>query len=100
MTSQFKRHFALSGAGTQSHYVRDFKSPILSIRFLSFYDFLLVGNHRKLALHSGYQDIREYRYYNAKTNDLDLEGMINDLRVCRFIFLKQCGLMLLITKYN
>jgi len=38
------------------------------------------GNHRKLSVHSGYQDIREYRYYNAKTNGLDLEGMISDLR--------------------
>lgn len=38
------------------------------------------GNHHKICLAAGYKDVREYRYFNAKTNGIDMEGMLEDLR--------------------
>eukprot|EP00794_Sanderia_malayensis_P005638 gene5638-6334_t len=38
------------------------------------------GNHRKICLTAGYKDIREYKYVDPKTNGLDIEGMLEDLR--------------------
>ena len=42
----------------------------------------LKGNHNKICKHAGYDDVREYRYFNPKNNGLDIEGMLEDLRVC------------------
>ena len=39
------------------------------------------GNHVKVARDAGYNDRREYRYYDNKTNGLDLNGMLEDLQV-------------------
>lgn len=36
------------------------------------------GNHNTLFANSGFE-VRQYRYYNKKTNGLDLEGMLADL---------------------
>jgi len=38
------------------------------------------GNHKKIIQHSGFTDIREYRYFNPQTNGLDLAGMLEDLQ--------------------
>jgi len=37
------------------------------------------GNHKKLALHSGYTDIREYAFYDPASKGLNIEGMVKDL---------------------
>lgn len=37
------------------------------------------GNHRKLALHAGFTDLREYRFYNEANKGLDIAGMLADL---------------------
>ena len=52
-----------------------------------FYYFLLdffalfQGNHHKVARDAGFDDRREYRYYNKETCGLDLNGMLEDLQV-------------------
>jgi len=37
------------------------------------------GNHKGMLKHAGYEDVREYRYYNPATKGLDIEGMLKDL---------------------
>ena len=44
-------------------------------------NFISLGNHKKIIQHSGFTDIREYRYFNPQTNGLDLAGMLEDLQV-------------------
>jgi len=37
------------------------------------------GNHKKMLAHAGYDDVREYRYFDPATNGLDITGMLADL---------------------
>jgi len=37
------------------------------------------GNHLKMLMHAGYDDVRKYRYYDPNTKGLDLTGMLSDL---------------------
>lgn len=39
------------------------------------------GNHRGILKDTGFTDVREYRYYEKETRGLDLQGMLEDLRV-------------------
>ncbi|XP_048249252.1 aspartate aminotransferase, cytoplasmic-like isoform X1 [Haliotis rufescens] len=37
------------------------------------------GNHRNIFKHANFSNIKEYRYWDAKTRGLDFEGMLEDL---------------------
>jgi len=37
------------------------------------------GNHKGMLKHAGYEDVREYRYYDPATKGLDIAGMLADL---------------------
>jgi len=37
------------------------------------------GNHKKIALHAGFTDIREYTYYDPTTKGLNITGLVKDL---------------------
>lgn len=37
------------------------------------------GNHKKIALHSGFTDIREYAFYDSDTKGLNISGLVKDL---------------------
>ncbi|KAF7284028.1 glutamate oxaloacetate transaminase 1 [Rhynchophorus ferrugineus] len=37
------------------------------------------GNHRLVFLSAGFQDAREYRYWNGETRGLDIDGFLEDL---------------------
>ena len=40
-----------------------------------------LGNHLGILKDVGFTDVREYRYYKKETRGLDLQGMLEDLRV-------------------
>ncbi|RWS26389.1 aspartate aminotransferase: cytoplasmic-like protein [Leptotrombidium deliense] len=56
--------FLLNCAGFKTVYVSDPSWP----------------NHKLLLKHSGYADIRSYRYWDSKNRKLDFDGMIEDLK--------------------
>ncbi|XP_066920450.1 aspartate aminotransferase, cytoplasmic-like [Clytia hemisphaerica] len=37
------------------------------------------GNHKKIAIHAGFNDIKEYAYFDPNTKSLDINGAIRDL---------------------
>ena len=37
------------------------------------------GNHGLIFKNAGFQNVNKYRYYDSKTNSLDIEGMLADL---------------------
>lgn len=39
-----------------------------------------VENHHKVFAGAGFTDIRQYRYWNAQTRGIDMEGMLDDLK--------------------
>jgi len=39
------------------------------------------GNHLGIFKDAGFTDIREYRYWDASTKGLDIQGLLEDLRV-------------------
>ena len=44
-------------------------------------DYPFQGNHRAILDAVGFTDIREYRYWNADSRNLDFDGMLEDLKV-------------------
>ena len=40
-----------------------------------------LANHRGIANNTGFNQIREYRYFDPTTRGLNIEGMIQDLKV-------------------
>ena len=59
-----------------------------SMVFLSFLSSLLssslslfIANHRGIATNTGFSHIKEYRYFNPANRGLDIEGMVQDLKV-------------------
>ena len=37
------------------------------------------GNHKKIAYHAGFTDVREYSYYDPNTKSLNRDGVLQDL---------------------
>lgn len=41
---------------------------------------LWIENHHKVFAAAGFSDIRTYRYWNAHTRGLDIDGLLEDLK--------------------
>lgn len=41
---------------------------------------MLLENHRLVFTNGGFKNACEYTYWNEKTRNIDLDGMLNDLR--------------------
>ena len=39
------------------------------------------GNHKGISKALGYKNVLEYRYWKESTRSLDIEGMLEDLKV-------------------
>ena len=72
-----------------------YKGTWMNLPYLSPLAVCLAGNHNAIATDSGYDSIRTYRYFKKETRGLDLDGMLEDLRVsaecvcvCVFVCLK------------
>ena len=53
----------------------------MNLPYLSPLAVCLAGNHNGIATDSGYDSIRTYCYFKKETRGLDLDGMLEDLRV-------------------
>lgn len=37
------------------------------------------GNHKKISLHAGFTDVREYAFYDSNTKGMNIQGLVADL---------------------
>ena len=49
--------------------------------------FYLLGNHKGIAQSLGYKSIREYKYWDDAKRKLDIDGMLDDLKVKTFLYM-------------